>query len=161
MARVARWEAGRVAGRGWATKDLPQVGHQPDGSQRPLYNHRSLDDALCFGYRGVPGGDSLAKLLGCERGHRHVHRLPSLTGDSILAWHADRGTWPNENSDPILGIRDEVWPNVNTALTLGKQGLTGGNSLAPLLGRHLGVRCNRPPLALLFLLLRFPGVVSR
>jgi len=55
--------------------------------------------------------------------------------------------WPNENRGPIIGTRGEVWQNVNQALREGGRGLPGGDTLAALLARRLGVRnlANVPP----------------
>jgi hypothetical protein len=105
---------------------------------------RGIDDALRFGYRGLPGGDSLARLLARERGARNSADVPPLTARQILAWadahHARRGSWPTAHAGPVAGVPNESWGAINMALYKGRRGLRGGDSLAKLLERHRGVR---------------------
>jgi len=68
-------------------------------------NWLAIDSALRHGYRGLPGGSSLGKLLAERRGVRNPSNLPLLTEEQILAWadsHHDRtGSWPRKDSGPI------------------------------------------------------------
>jgi hypothetical protein len=95
---------------------------------------------------------TLVALLAKERGLRNRKDLPSLTEEQILAWaqahHARTGQWPGENSGAVAEAPGEVWVNVNEALRQGLRGLDGGDTLARLLARRLGVRnsTNAPPL---------------
>jgi hypothetical protein len=86
----------------------------------------------------------LAKLLDRERGKRNIGDLPALAEEQIAGWaeqhRARTGEWPNENSGPVEGTRGEAWVNVNQALRDGGRGLPGGDTLATLLARRLGVR---------------------
>ncbi len=64
-----------------------------------------------------------------------------MTLRRILAWadrHRDRtGRWPISRSGPVLDADDgTTWEGVNTALTKGIRGLSGGDSLARLLQRR-------------------------
>ena len=72
--------------------------------------------------------------------------LPPLGEQQIVGWalahHKQTGSWPNENSGPVLGAEGEVWNNVNQALREGLRGLPDGDTLAWLLARTLGVRNN-------------------
>jgi hypothetical protein len=82
-----------------------------------------LCNALRLGLRTLPGGSSLAQLLSEHRAVRNMQNLPPLTHDIILAWadqHQQRtGTWPNEDSGPVMDAPGEVWANDNAALREG------------------------------------------
>ena len=81
---------------------------------------------------------------------RNRKALPPLTEDIIVRWaRAHRrltDRWPTEDAGPIVGTRGEVWLNVAAALAMGTRGLPGGDTLARLLERCLGVPnpANRP-----------------
>jgi hypothetical protein len=104
----------------------------------------NINQALRLGLRGLPGGDSLARLLDRERGVRNLGNLPPLTEDQLVAWavaHRKRtGAWPTENSGPIEGMHGEDWGNINQALRVGDRGLPGGDTLACLMARRLDIR---------------------
>ena len=76
--------------------------------EAPEETWSAINNALFQGLRGLPGGNSLAKLLEEERGIRNHGNLPELTIDQILAWidsHFERtGKWPNRNSGPVHGL---------------------------------------------------------
>lgn len=101
-----------------------------------------VNAALWAGTRGVPGGQSLARLLAEHRGARNHRALPRLTTRQIVAWadnhHALTGRWPAVKSGPIAGAAGETWSGVNAALERGLRGLPGGDSLARLLARRRG-----------------------
>ena len=102
----------------------------------------NVNQCLRLGLRGLPGGDSLARLLERERGVRNKHGLPRLTGAGVLAW-ADAhfrgaGRWPNENSGFIADAPGERWYNVDACLREGLRWLPGGDTLSRLLFRHVG-----------------------
>src|SRR5262249_41636936 len=50
------------------------------------------------------------------------------------------GDWPTAKSGPIADAPGETWTAVQVALRQGRRGLSGGSSLALLLGEHRGVR---------------------
>src|SRR5262245_8476565 len=58
-------------------------------------------------------GDSLARLLERERGHRHLLHRPDLSEAQIVAWawaHRRRtGWWPTHNSGPVTEVLGEKW----------------------------------------------------
>jgi hypothetical protein len=89
--------------------------------------------------RGLPGGDSLARLLHRRRGARHLRALPPLAEAQILEWaraHRRRtGKWPDASAGPIAGTQGEVWAYVNRSLHRGTRGLPGGDTLMKLLDR--------------------------
>ena len=109
----------------------------------------ALDKGVC----GLPGGDSLARLLDRERGVRNRKALPRLTESRIVSRAKEHrrltGKWPTESAGQIGGTRGEVWNNVAAALAQGIRGLPGGDTLARLLARRLGVRNGAalPPLS--------------
>jgi hypothetical protein len=92
------------------------------------------------GVRGLPGGDSLARLLARERGAINVKGRPRLSCGRIRGWASAyrrrTGKWPGVLSGPIPEAPGENWRAVNLALYLGYRGLPGGDSLARLLRRH-------------------------
>jgi hypothetical protein len=101
-----------------------------------------LNSALNKGNRGLPGGNSLPRLLAAERSARNHLALPLLTCEQILAWadaHRTRtGRWPVTTSGPVTEAPAENWMALNAALRVGVRGLPGGDSLAHLLKRHRG-----------------------
>jgi hypothetical protein len=127
-ARTGRWPsqgAGRVSG---------SLGE----------NWRALDVALRDGYRGLPGGSSLAQLLAQHRHTRNKKRLPPFTVRQILTWadahFARTGRWPTRHSGPVSEALGETWAAVDAALINKCRHLTVGYSLAQLLAKHRGVR---------------------
>jgi hypothetical protein len=129
----------------------PRPGDPPKGL--PLVETwGAINSALGAGLRGLPGGDSLARLLQVHRGVRNKHNLPRLTPEQILAWadeyHRLTGDWPRQDSPPTgLPVWD-TWATIHGALSRGLRGLPGGSSLPRLLEEHRGVRnvSNLPPL---------------
>jgi len=103
-------------------------------------NWLALNSALVHGFRGLPGGDSLARLLARERGMRNFKDLPPLREDQILAWadahHARTGEWPTVASGPVLDAPGESWGALHSALYEGHRGLPGWDTLPRLLVRH-------------------------
>ena len=113
----------------------------------PRETWRKLDAALKRGYRGLPGGESLAELLSRCRGHRLRNKLLPLRIPQILSWadaHFRRfRQWPSAGSGRVINAPLEVWRNVDAALKGGFRGLPGGSSLAKLLIEHRGIRVRR------------------
>lgn len=105
-----------------------------------------IDQALCRGGRGLPGGSSLARLLHAERGVDNRIDRPGWTVAQVLEWaeaHLRRtGRWPTVQSGSIPGT-GENWRRVDNALRYGLRGLPSGLSLARLLARDRGVRHRR------------------
>jgi hypothetical protein len=103
-----------------------------------------VHSALQKGYRGLPGGSSLARLLHEHRGVRNHMALPRLTPAQILTWadiHQRRaGSWPRRDSGPVAGAPGETWSGINTALSRGLRHLPGGSTLADLLAAERGHR---------------------
>jgi hypothetical protein len=133
----------------WADHHHAQTGRWPKCHDGPVLANRNerwrnLDNALRYGLRGLNPGSSLARLLDTERGVRNIKDLPPLTEPEIEAWaqdhHGRHGHWPHACSGPVAAAPGEDWYNVDAALMQGLRGLPGGDSLAALLARRLGVR---------------------
>lgn len=105
---------------------------------------QKLDGALKRGYRGLPGGESLAELLHRTRGLRPRNQLLPLRIPQILSWadaHFRRfREWPSAESGRVVSASHEIWANIDAALRGGFRGLAGGSSLAKLLVEHRGIR---------------------
>jgi hypothetical protein len=133
-AQILHWARAHRKRRGrWPSESAGRV----EGTQGEVW--RNIDAALREGTRGLPGGDSLARLLQRLAGARHRLHPPGLTVEQILAWakahRAATGTWPTARSGPIPGAVGETWHGINRALRAGRRGLPGGSSLAWLLGQ--------------------------
>jgi hypothetical protein len=137
LGQIVAWaDAHHDATGRWPTADAGPVRAAPGESWA------CIDQALRNGGRGLPGGDSLARLLARRRGVRNRQALPRLTRAAILGWaqrHRRRtGRWPTEDSGPVVGAPGETWRAVDTALRSGRRGLPGGSSLPQLLSRLKG-----------------------
>jgi hypothetical protein len=104
----------------------------------------AVEGALKRGYRGLPGGSSIARLLADQRGYRNPQALTRLAVPQILKWadayHRRAGHWPRMVSGPISSTQGENWRSVDHALRRGIRELPGGSSLAKLLAEHRGRR---------------------
>ncbi len=104
----------------------------------------AVDHALRRGSRGLPGGDSLPRMLGRYRRVRRAALRPRLTIAQILAWadahHARHGRWPSAGSGQIPGAPGERWGSINVALANASRGLPPGYTLASLLATCRGLR---------------------
>lgn len=131
----------------WAKDHRQRTGRWPDRRSgrvkaSPENNWSGVDCALKSGGRGLPGRSSLAILLAqkCER--RLIRALPRLSHGMILVWadahHARTGRWPDRDSGPIPGVRDETWSTIYNAMIAGRRGLPI-QSLAELFKRRRGV----------------------
>ena len=135
--RILLWADAYRAARGrWPTANSGPI---PDTAETWYLVGR----ALLRGFRGLPGGSSLARLLAARRGARNRLDLPPLTEREILVW-ADayfdaHGKWPGCKSGPIPATA-ETWLAVERALNEGGRGLRGNSSLARLLAARRGVR---------------------
>jgi hypothetical protein len=136
----------------WADQHYQATGQWPAVESGPVKGcpqekWKGIHRALREGFRGLPGGSSLARLLEKRRGVRYRQHLPRLTEGQILTWadghHRRTGRWPNLNSGPVVGARGESWLNVDKNLRDGYRGLPGRSSLARLLEAERGVRNRR------------------
>jgi hypothetical protein len=129
----------------WARAHHDRTGAWPSGNSgsipdAPGETWKGVDLALRWGYRGLPGGISLAQLLARKLGVRNRTNLPPLTTAQIVTWakaHQRRaGDWPTSASGDVVGAPGESWHGVDLALKWGYRGLPGGSSLGQLLREH-------------------------
>jgi len=120
----------------WADRWCEERGTWPGQSSGPIPNAqgetwRAVDWALHAGFRGLPGGDSLAGLLTRYRGVRSRAHRPKLELMQIRAWaeayRAKHGKWPTGNSGPVEAAEGESWRAIDMALKGGRRGLPGGS----------------------------------
>jgi hypothetical protein len=131
----------------WADAHRDRTGDWPTSRSGPIagvpdVTWWSVAEALIHGYRGLPGGDSLARLLARCRGRRNPRGQPPLSIPQILAWadahHQRHGRWPSAACGVIAGAGELTWRAVNLALRQGHRGLPGGSSLSRLLSQWRG-----------------------
>ena len=142
--RLERWEI-----LFWADAHRDRTGHWPTATSGPISGAEGetwarVDSALWAGTRGLPGGDSLARLLVRRGRKRNPAARPALTAVMILTWadahHRACGRWPLKGTGAIPGAPGETWRAVDEALRFGRRGLPGGFSLPRLLEAARGVR---------------------
>jgi hypothetical protein len=142
---ILRWaDRHRRQTGAWPTEDSGSIAGAPGEVWR------NVEQALRSGGRGLPGRDSLGRLLGRRRSVRNRCTTPLLSVAQILTWADDHiaatGCWPNTRAGPVASALGEKWNRIDEALYLGQRGLPGGSSLARLLFQHRGVRNRvRPP----------------
>src|SRR5262249_38031348 len=111
------------AGR-WPTEDAGAI---PGTRGEGWYN---VHMALVQGTRGLPGGDTLPRLLARRLGVRNWANGPRLSAREILRWadafFARTGRWPRAGSGPVPEAPGETWSMVDDALRAGLRGLPGG-----------------------------------
>jgi hypothetical protein len=147
---------------GWIDAHKKRTGawpHMHAGPVRDGYlgdNWRKIDNALRYGPRGLPGGDSLAKLLVEARDVRSPHYLPDLTEEAILIWadrhHASTGVWPIDQSGTVPGEKGEGWHNIDAELRQGaarsaRRVEPGPTATTARAGRPIGSLCPGWPLS--------------
>jgi hypothetical protein len=152
--RMEQWEI-----LAWADAFRERTGRWPTAKAGPIPESpgdtwNAVDSALYVGLRGLPGNDSLARLLARARGRRNHADLPDLSITQVLAWidihREETGEWPGQESGPIRDAVNETWRGIDKALRKGRRGLAGWPSLADLLEAKRGVRNTRtvPPLTI-------------
>jgi hypothetical protein len=137
-----------------------RTGRWPRVSSGPLQpgsreTWTGVDLALRCGFRGLPGGTSLAKVLGKKPGTvRNIHR-PRLTVRQILSWadayHQRTGRWPRSSPEAIPESPGDTWYAVDSAAKHGIRGMPGGTTIRRLLAQYRGqhfARFNRTPLTI-------------
>jgi len=123
---------------GWPRSNSGTIPEAPDDTWN------NVNSALVTGFRGLPGGSSLPKILSEHRRIRNIGDLPPLTLSKILSsarnFNARHGKWPNIQSGYSNDKDGDTWAAIDSALRLGGRGLPGGSSLAQLLHERLGVK---------------------
>jgi hypothetical protein len=134
----------------WADAHRQRTGRWPLASSGAVVGAvgetwAEINAALRFGRRGLPGDDSLARMLARHRRVSHGGR-PLLEEKQIVAWaeayRGRTGRWPTARSGAIPEASRETWGGIATALWAGNRGLRGGDTLRRLIARH-----NRRPAA--------------
>ena len=132
----------------WADAHYRRTGRWPTADSGPIPEAPGetwlrVETALRVGVRGLPGGDSLARLLNTKRAKgraRSIARLSPLRKRMILTWadsHFQRtGKWPTATSGAVIDEPTETWSGINASLSRGLRGLPGGKSLAQFLAQH-------------------------
>src|SRR5262249_28755033 len=123
----------------WADAHHARTGGWPGGKGGPIAEApgetwRGVEQALLAGLRGLPGGDTLARVLARHRGKRNRKALPALEVEQVREWaiaHFRRtGGWPTRKTGSIADAPGETWAAVELALYRGQRGMPGGSSLA-------------------------------
>ena len=101
-----------------------------------------INRALEHGYRGLPGGSSISRLLFAAPGRKPGQQKRPLSIGQVLAWadeHRKRtGRWPSSCSGRVAPGVDETWGRIESAMYYGHRGLPKGGSLARLLAQRRG-----------------------
>jgi hypothetical protein len=127
----------------WALAHRRRTGKWPDAKAgRIIGTHHekwaSVHRALRCGTRGLPGNDTLTRVL--ARAGIDARAIPRLTEQQVLLWadlHYEAiGTWPRATSGSVKAAPWENWRAISDALRLGLRGLPGGDTLPRLLVRH-------------------------
>ena len=138
----------------WAVSHHEQTGNWPTEdsgavSAAPGENWRAVNSALKGGFRGLPGGTSLGRLLAESHGAHNHTTIEPLTVEQILQWadaHVQRtGMWPRSTSGPVVETPWQTWGAVEQALRLGLRGLPAGSSLYRLLKERRQIAGPSPP----------------
>jgi hypothetical protein len=102
----------------------------------------NVNQALEHGYRGLPGGSSLSRLLLEHRGGAPGTRR-QLTYGLVLTWcdaWLDRtGAYPTATRKEVPEAPGLTWQVLDQALAQGSHGLPGGTTLARLLHARRGI----------------------
>jgi hypothetical protein len=121
--------------KAWAEAHHTRTGSWPTAHSGKIHDApgeswSAVHSALTSGLRGLPGGDSLARLLERECGRRNPAEVPRLTLVGIRRWvvqhHERTGKWPKALSGPIAGVEGETWGAIANALQKGRRGLRAG-----------------------------------
>jgi hypothetical protein len=138
----------------WARRCHDRTGRWPTEDSGPIEGSAgevwgNVNQALRNGNRGLPGGDTLPRLLERVFGVRNEANLPSLRITDILQWadqHKRRtGGWPKTSSGAVAEAPGETWSAIDAALFAGMRGLPARLSLVRLLAKYRGVRSKREP----------------
>jgi hypothetical protein len=139
---ILRWADAHFARTGkWPLSDSGPIAEAPGETWNAVHL------ALSQGYRGLPGGSSLARLLLRRRGVGRAISLRPLTTGEILTWtdayHERHGRWPSLNAGKVPEAAPLTWVAIDLALRRGGHGLPGGSSLARLLKQKRQARNRR------------------
>lgn len=132
----------------WADAHKRRTGKWPKAKSGPIPNSKgenwnAVSFALFAGWRGLPPGGSLTRLLKTHRNAPDRSNLSLLRVDEILAWadqhHARTGKWPNSESGTVHGCPHLTWKTVVKAMSRGNRRVARGLSLRRLLVKERGI----------------------
>jgi hypothetical protein len=119
-------------------------------AEAPDEDWKNIDMALRKGFRGLPGGSSLARLLT----QRRPEQRRRLTVAKVRMWaemhRQATGRWPDSCTGPVSAAPGEDWHSIDQSLRHGRRGLPVGASLRSMFGRSCdpAAKGPRPPLTL-------------
>jgi hypothetical protein len=129
----------------WAKAHFQRTGRWPHAQtgtipEAPCESWRKIDHALRYGWRGLPSGTSLSKLLNERIGPKGSKGKPPLTLEQVLVWmqthHERTGKCPDGKSGAVQDAPSETWNAIEQALRHGNRGLPAGLSLRLLKQQH-------------------------
>jgi hypothetical protein len=138
----------------WADAHHARTGEWPRYKSGPIpeapgETWAAVDAALHAGVRGLPGANSIPRLLAEHRGRRNRLGTTRLTPELILQWadahHARHGCYPTVDAGPVEDSPGDTWDRLHNALRQGFRGLPGGGTLLRLLAEHGRIRHPRAP----------------
>ncbi|HWL95168.1 MAG TPA: hypothetical protein VNT79_16735 [Phycisphaerae bacterium] len=108
--------------------------------QAPDESWAAIDAALSGGLRGLPGGDTISRLLARTVDHQPPWAKRKLSEGLILSWadehHRRTKNWPTAFTGVVEGCASETWGALDRSLRRGQRGLRAGKSLALLLAER-------------------------
>ena len=143
---------------GWADAHRAATGRWPNRKSGRVRDApfdvlwKTVNSALCQGHRGLPGAQSLCKLLDEHRGPVRRHWVPPWRIEQVLAWidayRAATGRWPRTLSGPVDEAPHITWTAINDALRRGWNERPGGGTLARFIMEHRGPAARNRPVPL-------------
>lgn len=125
----------------WAQAYHERIGTWPTAHSGPIVESQgetwaAVHAALSTGLRGLPGGDTLARLLAREFGRRNARNAPPLCEETIKEWirqhRAATGQWPVALSGEVRGVPGETWMAISLAMYRGRRSMSGKVTLSAL-----------------------------
>lgn len=126
--RILTWARAHHGETGaWPTRDSGRIAGTP-------FTWGAVNLALIRGRHGLQSGSSLPRLLQTI-GAKYVRRQPPLLTETAVAecarrFHARHGRWPTRKDGTVDAPPGETWMLIESAVTLGRRGLTRRGSLA-------------------------------
>ena len=143
--QILAWaDAHRARTGSWPTKFSGKI----RGAKREHWN--AVSSALYLGFRGLPGGCTLAQFLLEKRGVRNKNMRTRVSIGAVLKWadehHARHGVWPKRCSGEIPDSGGGTWARVDMELRRGVRNLRDGTTLFQFLVKRRGINMGgRPP----------------
>jgi hypothetical protein len=134
----------------WADAFHTRHGRWPDPHidrrvpEAPREHWATIDLSLQIGRRGLPGGDTLKRMLQRFRGRKTRIKCPDISERQICEWidrhYRETGEWPVRHTGSVIGGHPhDTWNKIDHALVKGARSLPGGSSLAQFREEYFGV----------------------